>query len=91
MKEYIIQQCLPTCKALWDTNLETFIASNNKDEHLYVLLTNISEQKRKNRTTFPKYKRFFFEDYRLAYDIKIDEFDKKAMRELLSLTQTLEM
>ena len=43
-EEYIIPQCLPTCKALWEKNIETFMVSNNEDDHLYVLLTNISEQ-----------------------------------------------
>lgn len=42
-EEYIIPQCLPTCKALWEKNIETFMVSNNDDKYLYVLLTNISE------------------------------------------------
>lgn len=91
-EEYIIPQCLPACKALWEKNIETFMVSNNDDKYLYVLLTNISEQNEaKMEQLLQSDKRFFFDDYRSAYGIKVDGFDEDAMRELLSLTQVFEM
>lgn len=91
-EEYIIPQCLPTCKVLWEKNIETFMVSNNENDHLYVLLTNISEQNEaKMEQLLQNDKRFFFDDYRSTYGIKVDGFDEKAMVELLSLTQVFEM
>jgi len=91
-EEYIIPQCLPTCKTLWDKNIETFMVSNNEDKYLYVLLANVSEQNEaKMEQLLQNDKRFFFDDYRSAYGIKVDGFDEDAMRALLSLTQVFEM
>lgn len=91
-EEFIIPQCLPACKALWEKNIETFMVSNNDDKYLYVLLMNVSEQ---NEAIIEQLlqndKRFFFDDYRSTYGIKVDGIDEESMKALLSLTQVFEM
>ena len=92
-EEFIIPQCLPACKALWEKNIETFMVSNNEDDHLYVLLTNLSKENKEKieQLTQNGDKRFFFDGYRSTYGIKVDGVAEDSMKELLSLTKIFEM
>lgn len=91
-KEYIIPQCLPACKALWDKNIETFMVSNNDDEDLYVLLTNVSDE---NMTIFNQMKqqdsRFVFDGYRDTIGIAVKGNNKSSMHELQGLTEVFKI
>ena len=90
--EYIIPQCLPACEILWNKNIETFMVSNNEDDHLYVLLTNISEDN-KNLLDYliQQDSRYFFDHYRSTYGFKSEGVDKAAASELSTLANQLKM
>lgn len=87
-EEYIIPQCLPACRALWDKNIETFMVSNNDDEDLYVLLTNVSDE---NMAIFNQMKqqdpRFVFDGYRNTIGIAVKRNNDSSMHELQGLTE----
>lgn len=87
-EEYIIPQCLPACRALWDKNIETFMVSNNDDEDLYVLLTNVSDE---NMAIFNQMKqqdpRFVFDGYRNTIGIAVKGNNDSSMHELQGLTE----
>ena len=87
-EEYIIPQCLPACRALWDKNIETFMVSNNDDEDLYVLLTNVSDE---NMAIFNQTKqqdpRFVFDGYRNTIGIAVKGNNDSSMHELQGLTE----
>lgn len=87
-EEYIIPQCLPACRALWDKNIETFMVSNNDDEDLYVLLTHVSDE---NMATFNQKKkqdpRFVFDGYRNTIGIAVKGNNDSSMHELQGLTE----
>ncbi len=86
--EYIIPACLPACRELWDKNIETFMVSNFEDNHLYVLLTNVSNE---NKAIFSQLQkqdpRFIFDGYRNAIGIAVNGTDESAMSELKALTE----
>lgn len=90
--EYIIPQCLPACRALWNRNIETFMVSNNDDSDLYVLMQNLSDE---NKTLMDRLsqadKRFFFDEYRGTYGIGVRGNDDKAMHELAALVDALQI
>lgn len=87
-EEYIIPQCLPACRALWDKNIETFMVSNNDDEDLYVLLTHVSDE---NMAIFNQMKqqdpRFVFDGYRNTIGIAVKGNNDSSMHELQGLTE----
>ena len=87
-EEYIILQCLPACRALWDKNIETFMVSNNDDEDLYVLLTHVSDE---NMAIFNQMKqqdpRFVFDGYRNTIGIAVKGNNDSSMHELQGLTE----
>ena len=87
-EEYIIPQCLPAWRALWDKNIETFMVSNNDDEDLYVLLTNVSDE---NMAIFNQMKqqdpRFVFDGYRNTIGIAVKGNNDSSMHELQGLTE----
>lgn len=86
--EYIIPQCLPACRSLWSKNIETFMVSNNDDNDLYVLLTNVSPE---NMAVFRKIQkqdpRFIYDGYRSTIGIAVKGNDSNAMYELERLTE----
>lgn len=86
--EYIIPQCLPACRSLWSKNIETFMVSNNDDNDLYVLLTNVSPE---NMAVFQEMQkqdpRFIYDGYRSTIGIAVKGNDNNAMHELESLTE----
>lgn len=86
--EYIIPQCLPACRSLWSKNIETFMVSNNDDNDLYVLLTNVSSE---NMAVFQELQkqdpRFVYDRYRSTVGIAVKGNDNNAMHELESLTE----
>jgi len=88
--EYIIPECLPACKVLWDKNIETYMVSNREDDNLYVLVWNLSDE---NKTLFEdlmkKDSRFKFSTYRNTYAIEVDGITEKASLELKSLANLL--
>lgn len=81
-EEYIIPQCLPACKLLWDKNIEIFMVSND-DEDLYVLLTHVSNE---NMAIFNQMKqqdpRFIFDGYRNTIGIAVKGNNESSMHEL---------
>ena len=87
-EEYIIPQCLPACRALWDKNIETFMVSNNDDEDLCVLLTHVSDE---NMAIFNQKKkqdpRFVFDGYRNTIGIAVKGNNDSSMHELQGLTE----
>lgn len=91
-EEYIIPQCLPACRKLWDKNIETFMVSNNDDSDLYVLLANVSDE---NMTIFNQMKqhdpRFIFDGYRNTIGIAVKDNSEDSMNELLSLTEVFKV
>lgn len=91
-EEYIIPQCLPACRALWNKNIETFMVSNNDDEDLYVLLTHISDE---NMAIFNQMKqqnpRFIFDSYRNTIGISVKGNNEGSMHELQGLTEVFKM
>ncbi len=90
--EYIIPQCLPACKILWNKNIETFMVSNNEDDHLYVLLTNISEDnKNLLHHLIQQDSRYFFDHYRNTYGFKAEGIDNSAASELSTLANQLKI
>lgn len=86
--EYIIPQCLPACRSLWSKNIETFMVSNNDDNDLYVLLTNVSPE---NMAVFREMQkqdpRFIYDGYRSTIGIAVKGNDSNAMYELERLTE----
>lgn len=86
--EYIIPQCLPACKSLWSKNIETFMVSNNDDNDLYVLLSNVSPE---NMAIFREMQkrdpRFVFDGYRRTIGIAVKGTDESSMQELEALTE----
>lgn len=89
-EEYIIPQCLPACEVLWNKNIETFMVSNNDDDHLYILLFNISEEnKMLLDQLIQKNSKYFFDDYKKAYGFKADGIDDNSVKELISLASQL--
>ena len=88
--EYIIPACLPACRELWDKNIETFMVSNFEDNHLYVLLTNVSNE---NKAIFSQLQkqdpRFIFDGYRTAIGIAVNGTDESDSLDLLC-TNTLD-
>lgn len=86
--EYIIPQCLPACRSLWSKNIETFMVSNNDDNDLYVLLTNVSPE---NMAVFREMQkqdpRFIYDGYRSTIGIAVKGNDSNAMHELERLTE----
>lgn len=91
-EEYIIPQCLPACRALWDKNIETFMVSNNDDEDLYVLLTHVSNE---NMAIFNQMKqqdpRFVFDGYRNTIGIAVKGNNESSMHELQGLTEVFKV
>ena len=91
-EEYIIPQCLPACKALWDKNIETFMVSNNDDDDLYVLLTHVSDE---NMAIFNQMKqqdpRFVFDGYRNTIGIAVKGNNDSSMHELQGLTEVFKV
>lgn len=90
--EYIIPQCLPACRSLWGKNIETFMVSNNDDDDLYVLLTNVSPE---NMAVFQELQkqdpRYLFDSYRDTIGIAVKGHDEKAMAELDALTDVFDV
>lgn len=86
--EYIIPQCLPACRSLWSKNIETFMVSNNDDNDLYVLLTNVSPE---NMAVFREMQkqdpRFIYDGYRSTIGIAVKGNDSNGMHELERLTE----
>lgn len=91
-EEYIIPQCLPACRLLWDKNIETFMVSNNEDDDLYVLLSNVSSE---NMAIFRQLSsidsRFITDHYRNTIGIAVKGRDDVAMQELEALTGVFEL
>lgn len=90
--EYIIPECLPACEVLWSKNIETFMVSNNEDNNLYILLSNLSEA---NESFFKKMmssdSRFIFSNYRKVYGIAVNGKDESAIKELIALANMLHL
>ena len=76
------------CRALWGKNIETFMVSNNDDNDLYVLLTNVSPE---NMAVFKEMQkqdpRFVYDGYRSTIGIAVKGHDENAMHELEGLTE----
>lgn len=91
-EEYIISQCLPACRSLWDKNIETFMVSNDDDEDLYVLLTHVSNE---NMAIFNQMKqqdpRFIFDGYRNTIGIAVKGNNESSMHELQGLTEVFKV
>lgn len=91
-EEYIIPQCLPACRSLWDKNIETFMVSNDDDEDLYVLLTHVSNE---NMAIFNQMKqqdpRFIFDGYRNTIGIAVKGNNERSMHELQGLTEVFKV
>lgn len=91
-EEYIIPECLPACRALWDKNIETFMVSNNDDDDLYVLFVNVSEENKKILKELQEIdSRYFFSEFRNAFGIRVDGKDSNSMVELEKLTEVFNL
>ena len=103
-EEYIIPECLPACKALWEKNIPTFMVSNHEDTGvIYVLIDYLSEENMRifsSHTTGPKViegakedPNFFYSFYRRKYGIRVlnPSENPNAVQELTSLVDELEM
>ncbi len=90
--EYIIPQCLPACKILWDKNIETFMVSNNDDDYLYVLLFNVSNENKKLLGELIKTdSRYFFDQFRGTYGFRVNGIDENSKKELAILAGKLQV
>lgn len=90
--EYIIPQCQPCCRTLWGKNIETFMVSNNEDKDLYVLLMNLSaENKARLQQLSASDPRFFYDSFRGTYGIGVRGNNSDSTRELLSLSEALQI
>ena len=92
-EEYIVPECLPACKSLWNKNIETFMVSNNDDDNLYVLLNdNLSTE---NIEIFYRMmkedSRYFIDNYRKSYGIYVSGKDEKASQELKNLVDVFQI
>lgn len=91
-EEYIIPGCLGACRSLWDKNIETFMVSNLQDDHLYVLLMELSENNLHRFQELMKVdSRYFYTPYRSAYGIQVLGTDAQAQETLIELTNVFEM
>lgn len=76
-------------KKLWSKNIETFMVSNDDDNHLYILMEDLSDQnmERLNKLmeSYPEY--YFFDEYRHYYGIKTEGTTKEDSQILLKLTE----
>ena len=66
-EEFIIPQCIPACKSVWEKNIETYMVSNNEHgtENLYVLFKNLSDENIAIiKELSEKDPRFFYYEYR---------------------------
>ncbi len=69
-QEYIIPECLLACELLWDKNIETFMVSNYDDNHLYVLLDDLSDENLSIIKDLSKTdSRYFWDGYRHTWGI----------------------
>lgn len=86
--EYIIPECQEACKLLWGKNIETFMVSNREDNHLYVLLEQLSDENKERMKKLieecPDF--YFFDEWRHYYGIKTDgttKLDEKTLAKLV--------
>ncbi len=91
--EYIIPECLDACYKLWEKNIDTFMVSNYEDDHLYVLVDNLSEE---NESLFKKLisqypNNFYWSDFRHYYGIRVDKMTTHSSEKLASLTDIFHM
>jgi hypothetical protein len=90
--EYIIPECQPACKAFWQKNIETFMVSNYDDDHLYVLLFDLSEENIDIfKSLMEKDSRYFFDYFKETYGIGTKDLNEKSTEELLSLTNVFKI
>jgi len=90
--EYIIPECQPACKALWDKNIETFMVSNYDDDYLYVLLLSLSdENKAVVHNLMKNDARYYYDGFRDTYGIRVRGISYNYMVELESLTRPFEI
>ena len=92
--EYIIPACQPACKSLWNKNIETFMVSNNDDNHLYVLLGTLDDNNTNIIIEAMKTdERYYYSNYRNTFGIKVagnmDDF--ASIKELEELTEIFTM
>lgn len=90
--EYIIPECLPACASLWDKNIETFMVSNNEDDHLYVLMGNLSDDNVEIiEHLIESDSRYFFDGYRKTLGFKVRGKSDLDIKELKDLTNPLNL
>lgn len=90
--EYIIPECQQACRLLWSKNIETFMVSNYEDKFLYVLIADLSEDNQKIFDELSKGdNRYFFDEYRHFYGIRVNGTDQNSVNELNFLTNIFEM
>ena len=91
--EYIIPECQEACKALWNKNIETFMVSNREDDHLYVLILDLSDENMKimkdNMNSSPK--NYTYDNYRGLYGIMVDGITSEDAKKLSSLTSVFKI
>lgn len=91
--EFIIPECQEACKTLWNKNIETFMVSNREDDHLYVLILDLSDENRKimedNMNSSPK--NYIYDHYRGLYGIMVDGITSEDAKKLSSLTSVFQM
>lgn len=89
-REFIIPECLPACRACWNKNIETFMVSNYEDDHLYVLFNKLSEENESIiRNLMETDSRYFYDEFRKTYGIKVNGRTQADIIELMDLTGAL--
>ncbi len=91
--EYIIPECQEACKMLWDKNIETFMVSNREDNHLYVLILDLSDENMKIIEDNMKSNsdNYIYDNYRGCYGISVDGITSEDAKKLSSLTSVFKM
>lgn len=87
--EFIIPECQEACKLLWGKNIETFMVSNHEDNHLYVLIEQLSDENKERMKKLieecPEF--YFFDKFRHYYGIRTDGITKSDEKILAKLVR----
>jgi|AntAceMinimDraft_14_1070370.scaffolds.fasta_scaffold05504_12 hypothetical protein len=90
--EYIIPECQPACKSLWDKNIETFMVSNNDNNHLYILILDLSDENTKLFKEIAQTDtRYFWDNSKETYGIGTKDRNDESIEELNSLVELFKM